>query len=352
MDNEIYDSAQLLGVYWSEDFQKPPENYWISNFFPGVAQFTEEEIDFTKISDIRKLAPLVVPTAQGVPIYSAAERLSSFAPAYIKIKDPIKATTVMRRRAGLGELGRNRPVLTPEQRYAKLVGDIVLQHRYATERRWEWLAAEAIIDARVILQDDRYPRTVVDFGRDSSHTIALTGAAQWGQAGVSILQSIQAMRQIVRTAKFGGVTNRITIGQNVVPIIQSDPEIREFLKTDWKSGTNINLKMGMLEGAEVEYLGNIENLNIFVYSDYYELPDGTAVPYMDPNDIVLTGPNIKGVKAFGAIQDIKAQFRADPVFVKMFDEDDPSQTNILTQSAPLMVPVNPNATLRATVLEP
>ena len=351
MENEIFDSAQLLGVFWSDDYQKPPENYW-RQFYPEVVQFTEEEIDFSKISDIRKLAPLVVPTAQGVPIYTAAERLASFKPAYIKIKDPVKATSVMRRRAGFGELGRSRPVMTPAQRYAKLIGDIVLQHRYATERRWEWMAAEATIDARVILEDDRYPRTVVDFMRDPAHTIALTGSAQWGQAGVSILRSIQTMRQLVRDAKFGGITNRLTIGSNVLPIIQADAELRDFLSTQWKSGTNMNLKMGMTEGAQVEFIGNIEGIQIFVYSDYYQDPQGNVVPYMDPNDVVLTGPNIRGAAAFGAIQDIKAQFRADPVFVKMFDEDDPSQTNVLTQSAPIFVPVNPNATLRATVREP
>ena len=43
-------------------------------------------------------------------------------------------------------------------------------------------------------------------------------------------------------------------------------------------------------------------------------------------------------------------FQPLPVFPKMWDEDDPSATILMTQSAPLMVPVNPNNTLRARVL--
>ena len=34
----------------------------------------------------------------------------------------------------------------------------------------------------------------------------------------------------------------------------------------------------------------------------------------------------------------------------LWDEDDPSATILMTQSAPLMVPINPDATLLATVV--
>jgi hypothetical protein len=71
---------------------------------------------------------------------------------------------------------------------------------------------------------------------------------------------------------------------------------------------------------------------------------------MDSRDIVLTGPNVNGVQCFGAILDHKAQFQALPIFPKMWDENDPPATYIMNQSAPLMVPVNPDATLRARVV--
>lgn len=350
MDETVYDSATLLGVFWADDYMEPPESYWLTNFFPNQVTFDTEEIDFSKISDIRKLAPLVVPTAQGVPIYSAAERLVSVKPAYIKPKDPVTATNVMRKKAGFGELGRGRPSMSPAQRYAALVAAIVKQHRYAIERRWEWMASKAVLDGKVTLKDERYPETVVDFERDPAHTVVLGAGAKWGDAGVSILDSIFGFRQIVRKAKFGGITNRMTIGSDVWQVMRHDPEIREFLNTQFKSGADINLKMGMLEGLEVEYVGKIETLEIWVYSDYYQDPDGSVVPYMSSKDIVLTGPNIRGTRCFGAIQDKKANLQPLPVFVKMWDEEDPSATFVMSQSAPLMVPVNPNASLKATVV--
>ena len=48
--------------------------------------------------------------------------------------------------------------------------------------------------------------------------------------------------------------------------------------------------------------------------------------------------------------DSKAGYQATEIFTKMFEEDDPSRTFLLSQSAPLVVPVNPNCTLKAKVL--
>ena len=348
MEPTIYDSRTLLGVFWDDDYMEPPANYWLQ-FFPTTLNFTTESIDFSQIRDVRKLAPLVVPTAQGVPIYSAAERLTTVKPAYVKPKDPVTASRMIRRAAGLGELGQLQP-LTPQQRYNAIVADIIRQHRYAIERRWEWLAAGAVIDARNILEDERYPRTIVDFGRNSAQTVTLTSGNRWGDAGVSLLDDLSAWKGIARRAKFGGVLNRLTVGTDVWDVMRKDPEIKELLNTQYRSGANVNLSLGMLEGLEVERVGNIETLEVYVYSDYYQSPDGTVIPYMSPKDIVLTGPNIRGVRCYGAIQDLAANLQPLTVFADMWPEKDPSAMMIMHQSAPLMVPINPNASFKATVL--
>lgn len=348
MEPTVYDSRTLLGVFWDQNSMEPPENYWLQ-FYGQTLNFTTETIDFSQLSDVRKLAPLVVPTAQGVPIYSAAERLVQVKPAYLKPKDPVTATRMIRRAAGLGEIAQTQP-LTPQQRYQAIVTDIIRQHRYAIERRWEWMAAKATIDAKVLLEDERYPRKLVDFGRNAAQTVTLTAGNRWGDAGVSILSNIASWKAIMRRARFGGIATRLTVGADVWEVMRQDPEIREFLDTQFKLGANVNLKLGMLEGLEVERVGNIESLEVYVYSDYYQESDGTIVPYMSPKDIVLTSPNIQGVRCYGAIQDLGAQLQALTVFMKMWNEQDPSATFIMTQSAPLMVPINPNASFKATVV--
>lgn len=350
IENTIYDSRTLLGVFADDVHMQPPNSYWMDNWFQQQIEFTTEEIDFGKISDVRKLAPLVVPTAQGKPIYSAAERRTVVKPAYVKPKDPVTATRMIRRAAGINDLNRGQP-LSPKQRYDAIVADIQRQHRYAIERRWEWMAANAVIYGRNELEDEAYPLTIVDFGRDPSHSIVLGAGSRWGDAGVSILKSVQATISKVRNAKFGGVVNRLTIGSAAWEVMQEDEELREFLNVQFKSNAGISLNLGLKEGLEVEFVGKLSNnVELYVYSDYYQNADGTVVPFMDPRDVVFTSPSIRGVRCFGAIQDIGAQLQAMPVFSKMWNQEDPSATFIMNQSAPLMVPVNPNASARMRVV--
>ena len=350
IENTIYDSRTLLGVFADDVHMQPPASYWLDNFFQSQIEFTTEEIDFSKISDIRKLAPLVVPTAQGKPIYSAAERRTVVKPAYVKPKDPVTATRMIRRAAGIGDIGRQQP-MSPQARYNAIVADIQRQHRYAIERRWEWMAAHAILYGQNILEDEAYPRTVVDFLRAADHSITLTNGNRWGDAGVSIMGNLQTWINRVRNAPFGGVVNRLTIGADVWAVMQEDEEIREFMNVQFKSNAGVNLNLGLKEGLEVEYAGKLSNnLDVYIYSDYYQEANGAVVPFMSPKDIVLSSPSVRGVRCFGAIQDIGANLQAMPVFSKMWNEQDPSATFIMNQSAPLMVPVNPNATLRARVV--
>jgi len=347
----LYDTSTLLGVIRDRDMMEPPSNYWLSMFGSEV-QFEDEFVDFGRIQENRKIAPLVVPTAQGVPIYSAAEQVNRVKPAYVKPKDPVTATRVIRRVAGYGELAPDSQSMSPQMRYLAIVADILRQHRRAIERRWEWLASEAIQGGAVTLEGERYPKTVVDFQRDAGHTVTLTPTNYWGDSGVSIISLLEDWKKAMRRSKHGGVPNRITVGTDVWDIMRADTELRELLNADYKSQANgMNLNLGVMEGLDVEYVGKISGtMEVYVYSDYYELADGTVTEFMSPQDIVLTSPAMNGVRCFGAIQDIDAQFQPLSMFPKMWNEQDPSVTFVMTQSAPLMVPMSPNATLKATVV--
>jgi hypothetical protein len=347
----LYSTSALMGVLRDDEAMTPPQSYWLDLCFPSVMNFTEEYIDFSKLTDTRKIAPLVVPTAQGRPIYSAAERVSRVKPAYVKPKDAVTASRMIQRAAGFGELNTNTQ-MTPQARYNAIVADILRVHRRAIERRWEWLAAQAVLYGSVTLEDAAYPRTVVDFERHADHSITLSGATRWGETGVSILGNLESWRGIVRQASFGGPTNRLTVGSAAWEVMKEDEDVREMLKQDLRPYNNgLNLNLGVREGLDVEFVGRISGtLEVVVYSDYYHDTDGSTVPFMDPRDVVLTGPNVQGVRAFGAIQDVEAQLQALAMWPKMWNEKDPSATFIMTQSAPLMVPVNPNNTLRARVI--
>lgn len=338
------DTNQLLGFYREVP---APSNYFRNLLVSGVVTSEDEFIDFEKLVEGRKLAPLVVPTAQGRPIYTEASRMQRVKPAYLKPKDPVSPARALKRRPGEALLAPNQ--LSPQGRFLAIIGDILRTHRSAIERRLEWMVAQAAQHGKVTLEGPDYPTTVVDFERDPGHTVTLLTTSRWGQSGGDIMGNLNTWIERVRRAKFGGPVNRLTLGKNVVDVFLKDAGVREQLDTMIR-GTNAELNTSLRSGEYSERLGRIGNLEVWTTSDFYELPDGSTKEFMDPDSILLSGPNVNMIEAYGAILDEAAALRALPVFPKQWRNEDPAVTYVMTQSAPIAVPVHANNTLFAKVL--
>ncbi len=343
IEHQIYDSATNLGVM--RQFPAVPD-YWLSLAFPGQMTFESEFIDFEKIHGTRKLAPFVAPTAQGQPIYSRGSNLTRLKPAYVKPRDAVEPHRMLKKQPG-SLLEDNQ---SPAQRWDAVVADINRDHRESIERRWEWLAAKAVMDGAVTISGDNYPERYVDFGRDPNLTVTMTGQGAWNGTDADPMTDINAWLLTAYRAKFGGALTRMTCGVEAYQALIQDQRVQDELKLDIR-GTQVNLNRGIVPGVEAQYMGTLgSGLEVWMYRDYYEDENGTLTEFMDPRDVVLTG-NVDGVRAFGAILDRRAGLRAMPIFPKMWDEEDPSATYLMSQSAPLMVPVYQNRTMRARVID-
>ena len=342
---ELYNTRTLLGIYRE---QEAPSTYWLDLLFPNEISSTEEYIDFEKIPRAgRKLAPFVVPMAQGRPIYEESGRVARFRPAYMKPSDPVTPNRALTRRVGALF---DPTQVTPQVRYEAIKADIVAFHRTAIERRWEWLAAKAVIDGKVLIDGDDYPAQLVDFGRAAGHTIALGSGSRWGDTGVSVLDFIQSCMDTMQAAPFGGAPTRITLGTDAWSVARKDEGVLKELDTT-RRGNEVDIRTGLYGTGEARYVGTLgAGIEAWVYNDFYNV-GSTTVPFMSPKDMVLSGPNVQGYRCFGAIVDVNAQFQALPIFPRNYViPGDVAIEQIVTQSAPLMVPVNPNATLKATVV--
>ena len=77
-----------------------------------------------------------------------------------------------------------------------------------------------------------------------------------------------------------------------------------------------------------------------VNQEYRMIPDGT---------ILLTGPQLMGVRAFATILDPDFSYATMPYAPKVWTQPDPAQRFLLMQSAPLPIPARVNACLSAVV---
>lgn len=343
---ELWDTHTLLGVF--RELDSVP-SYWLDLLFPNEMSFTDEYVDMEKIPRAgRKLAPFVAPMAQGRAIYEEGSRVERFKPGYVKPSDPVSPLRALTRRPGT-LLGLE--AQSPAARYDAVKADILQYHRVAVERLWEWMAAKAIIDGKVVIEGKDMPQRLVDFGRAAGHTVVLGLGARWGDAGVSILDDIQGWADTMHSAEFGGAPSRITVGIDAWGVMRRDEEILAEMDLTRRGNADLTIKTGLMTTGEVRYGGTLGGgIEVWVYKDYYTV-NGSVTPFMSPKDVVLTGPNVQGYRCFGAIVDVHAQFQPLPIFPRDYiPEGDVAIEQIVTQSAPIMVPVNPNATLKATVL--
>ena len=63
----------------------------------------------------------------------------------------------------------------------------------------------------------------------------------------------------------------------------------------------------------------------------------------------MTSPALEGVQAYGAIRDEEIGLQPVPYYVKSWIQYDPSVRYAMLQSAPIMVPFRPNASVAVKV---
>lgn len=345
---QIWDTAKILGVMRE---LKKPEHYWMTDeFYKNALTSDDEYVDMNKFPDEdRRLAPFVAPLLAGKPVYKDGARLARFKPGYIKALDGVSPTTVFTKSP---ENLLNMAPQTPGSRYNARKVSILQQHLSLVHRRWEWMAAKAIIDGKVVIGgEDGTPESIVDFGRAANQDVTLAQGARFGDAGVSIVDFIQGALDTMHSAEFGGAGTRITIGTEAWKVMRRDPELLKLMDKTIAGSTH-EMKRGLIGTGEVRWVGMFDGqLDMYVYNDFYKVGN-TTVPFMDPRDIVITSPAINGYRCFGAIQDARANFQPLPIFSRNWlPEGDPSIEQLLTQSAPIFVPTSPNGSFRARVVQ-
>ena len=349
-----YDTATLLEVIYSPQNQPGIDGFWLK-WFPQQINSTSQKILFDEIDlNEYRLAPFVAPNVQGRVIRSKGFSTRSFRPAYVKPKHVVDPSRAIPRRAGELLLGS----LSPQQRYDAIIADNLRRERAMIENRWDWLACQAIVNGMVTISGEDYPTVTVDFNRDPRLTNILLGAAKWDTATASVMGSIARMRFLSFQLSKAPI-NTVVFGLDAFAAFV-DPrhsDVRDLLNNQRNGNNSLFNATNINDGSPFNYQGQISGtggvgkLDLWTYANFYEDMDtGVAMPYMDSGTIVGIGNAVQGAQCFGAIMDKRADLQPVSMFPKLWDEEDPSVTYTMTQSAPLMVPVRANNTFSMKVV--
>lgn len=352
----VYGTEFLLGAYGVID---RPRRFLLELFFPYVQTFETEKVAFDKVDRARRKAAFVSPMVEGKVMRDRGFQTTDFSPAYVKPKHAVDMSRPLKRRPGERLLG----AMSPLERYNRAISDNLELEDDAISRTEEWMAAQILLNGAVTVSGPDHPTMTVDYLRPVAHTVALTGGAAWVKAAIlaGAVSPLQALRAWNTTVMLNSGYNATVVifDPLAADLFLLDPAIRQIL--DNRVNTPINgefaignLKLGGVNagaiGEEVKYLGRVAEFECFVYSQSWVDEDGTVKPYMPANSVILASPQgFQGTRCYGAIRDKKAGLKALERFPKMWDEEDPSVTYTMTQSAPLPVAGWAEASLAATV---
>lgn len=352
-DFGIYDTATLLEVIYAPQNQPGLDGFWLK-WFPRQITSTTEKIYFDEIDENEyRLAPFVAPNVQGRPMRSKGFSTRSFRPAYVKPKHVVDPSRSIPRRVGENFLGS----MSLQERYDAIIADNMRRERAMIENRWDWMACQALVTGMVVVAGDDYPSVTVDFGRDPSLTTVLGGGALWSASTATPIADLQASRhQSFKLSKSPVNTCIFGLDAWAAFLDKSHSDVQDLLNVLIRGNESLFNASNLNTGQPYNYQGSmvgtggIGRLDMWTYSNFYENDAGAGVNYMDPGSVVGIGDAVMGVQCFGAIMDRGAQLQPLSMFPKMWDDNDPSVTYTMTQSAPLMVPVRINNTFSIKVV--
>jgi hypothetical protein len=354
---ELWSTRKLLGVF--RDVK--PETRYFGQFFTKQMRSDDEWIDFEKLPvRNRELASFVKPMGRGKGVTAQVVQGYRFKPANLVVEDSVDPLRPLTFQPGIdfsmleGGNGRLSPMQRKELIKAQMAQDLIDM----VERRWEWMRAQAIINGTVVCAYVDGSSVTVDFQRAAGHTETLGGGNRWGDSGVSILDHIASIVDEMNAAAFGGVPTRITMGGGVAAVMRNDEEIKAHMDINMTGGVH-RVDRGLAPADKVYKFGELfiggasgQVIELWVNNETYTV-DGSETRYLANNAIVATSTAtaINGYECFGMIVDPDAEYQPLPLFPKNFQTGERVKVeNLSVESAPLFVPINPNATYKATVI--
>ncbi|ARK86047.1 major capsid protein [Burkholderia pseudomallei] len=348
----IYDTNTLIQVVPN---LKLAQQFLLDKFFPNIVTSDTEKVSIDIDVGKRRMAPFVSPLVEGKLVEQRRYQTNEFTPAYIKDKRAPDLLKPVRRMIGERIGGE----LTGEERemanlYAEMADQVDILNR-----RLEWMAAQALSTGTVTVSGEGYETVVVDFGRDASLTVALTGNQTWTSANVkadgtgtsSPSTYIDAwQRQILKTS--GAKVTDIIFTTSAWEGFKLDPALKGAILFPALSplGNVINPGAQIEQGAV--YMGHWGQYDLWLYNDWYVNDNNQEVPMLTDGTVIMSGANLLGTRAFGMIKDPAFNYKALPYAPKTWVSEDPAQRYIMMQSSPIVIPSRVNASFAATVCPP
>lgn len=327
--DELYSTANLQRAL---EVEFEPQDFIWKTFFKETNKSMQEFCVIDKKYESRRLAVFVSPLLEGAVISKKGYFTDVIHPPYIKMKRITDSYNLLTRPMGQNPFAN---VKSPRAQAMEELGKDTAHLKMRYHRTIEKMCNDAILTGQI---------SVVGHGIDKNYDYQLPASNKlfvgsgittaWSNASADILGDIEdAGDQIIKNV--GRMPNITIMGRNVYKHFRKNEDIRALL--DNRRVVIGSLNVDVLPKGVI-YVGNIGNMDYYVYTEYYEDETGALVNMFDPDKVVVTSTDLRASVEYGAIRDLEFGGNIPTeMFLKSKMEFDPSAQVLLFQGAPLPV---------------
>lgn len=321
-------STKAMAVAMRQD--KKAGTFLMDKFFGKVDPKIGKTVEIDIIKGKRRIAPFQTPRVEGELVEKRGHSTREYTPAYVKPKQELQATDVVDDRiAGESQYS----LKSPQEREAEALATQLNDLEDMIIRREEWMCAQQLVNGYVDVKGKGVDYRI-ELGMEASHKI--TVATAWSdKANATPISDIGFAVSLI--SKDAGISANSVVGNAAT--------IEEMLETtNFKDRLNTRrMELGTVKpeqyGENAAYYGDIfiqgKRLEIWSYDEWYVDENGDEQPMLPDGKVIVTSDKADFRRHYGAIKDKKAGWAAIPRFPKTWDQEDPSITWIMVQSAPL-----------------
>ena len=334
----LYTTRQLLAT----TKQFPPVSLsLVDMFFPARYLSVTEKIALDKIDEDRKIAAYVSPLVAAKSSLSAPRRVEEYTPPSVIEMDQIRVDEITHRLPGEDF---STP-LSPEARHAAILQEKRFRQIQRISRRYIQQALSVLTTGSIVVSGDDHPPDQIDFGRDASLTVTLSGANAWSSSTSDPIGDLESMSDAIADL-CGATSTNVVMGLGAWSLFRNNEAVQKQLNINRLPELTALNADPATNGRGLRSRGRFGDFDISTYAESWQDDSGVLQKFMPTNGVIIGGPDIRGTIAFGGVALVENDTTvvyAGEIIPDHFSQKNPDGEFLRSQSRPLVIPVEPNA---------
>lgn len=337
-----FDTRELLGVL---ENIAPPTTLFTKLFFSNTHDSDRAEVDVDVQDNASFIAPFVKSRADSVNVSRKGFKNYTIKPDLISVHRVTNAEDGYQR--ALGSTVYNSP--GPDEVLGRIMAKDLVELVEGITNSVEKMCVDVIRTGVV----NTGVQPTIDFGRDASHQIALTGGEVWGTSTARIITNLRAWKRKIRQ-KTGKNANVAILGRSAYDALIYDTLLLKQMEAGLLAAQMNPSSLQQINADGAQYIGRLEGIDMWTYDGgYMNMNTNSFVEWMPADEVIVGATDAYTTLLYGSITHMTkegSQTYMGPYIPHSYIDENANARKLVLESRPLAGLHQVNAFVKAKVL--